>query len=322
MGCQMNAADSRRLAQQLEHVGFSPTPQPEEADLVVLNTCVVKQQAEDRIYGRLGSLKTVKERRPGLTIALMGCMVGVKEAPRLKKAFPFVDVFMPPSDTQPLLDHLQTSELLADVMDAAARERALRDALQDGDLLLPLEERGRSVTAFVPVVLGCSHACSFCIIPYRRGKERSRPVADILAETRNLAAQGVREIMLLGQIVDRYGADLGDVDLADLLRQIHEIDGLARIRFLTSHPNWVSENLPLPNATVKTECERYIVLPGQATSYMIGQLKIVDLRERASAALGDRFDLAEFHDVGLRNGAEPLENLEEFVDEWIAAQKS
>ena len=171
----MNEADSRRVASELEHLGYQPSDAPEESDLVILNTCVVKQQAEDRIYGRLGSLKTAKERRPDMTLALMGCFVGVKEAPRLQKTFPFVDVFMPPSDSGPLLDYLQQTKLYDGALEAEAQDRNLRDLVQDADLLLPIEQRkANAISAHVPIVLGCSHACSFCIIPYRRGRERSR----------------------------------------------------------------------------------------------------------------------------------------------------
>lgn len=243
IGCQMNEADSRRLAQQLEFVGYAPAEVPDQADLVVLNTCVVRQQAEDRAASRLGALKAVKAARPGLIIGLMGCMVGMKEAPALQKRFPYVDVFLPPSETTPLLDYLQRRNLMDDARAQEQRERALRDALQDGDLPLPAGQRS-SVTANVPVVLGCSHACTFCVIPYRRGAERSRPLPDILAEVRSLARQGVREVMLLGQIVDRYGTDFADgTDLGRLLREVARVDGLYRIRFLTSHPNYMTDAL-------------------------------------------------------------------------------
>ena len=244
MGCQMNEADSRHLASQLETIGYRSTKVADDADLVVLNTCVVRQQAEDRIYGRLGSLKTVKKSKPNMTIGLMGCMVGLKESGSLKKRFPFVDVFMPPSDSAPLMNYLKENKLLESILADGGRERDFRDGIQDAINLLPLEERGKAVKAFVPVVLGCSHACSFCIIPYRRGIERSRPLEEIYTEVKTLVSQGVREIMLLGQIVDRYGLDFSDgLNLARLLRKLHEIEGLVRIRFLTSHPNWMTDEL-------------------------------------------------------------------------------
>ncbi len=245
IGCQMNEADSRHLASQLETIGYRPTPEAEHADLVVLNTCVVRQQAENRIYGRLGSIKTLKEQRPDLIVGLMGCMVGVKEAPSLKKKYPFVDVFMPPSDSAPLLDFLDDQHHREKmVQNQEQDERRLRDELQDAIHLLPVEQRGKAVTAFVPIVLGCSHACTFCIIPYRRGIERSRSQQEIVAEVNALVAQGIREVMLLGQIVDRYGLDLPEPSsLSALLREINGIEGLTRIRFLTSHPNWMTDDL-------------------------------------------------------------------------------
>jgi tRNA-2-methylthio-N6-dimethylallyladenosine synthase len=245
IGCQMNEADSRRLAQQLEFVGYRPVANPEAADLVVMNTCVVRQQSEDRATGRLTTLARVKqEERPGMIIGLMGCMVGMKEAEGLRRRFPYVDVFMPPSETAPLLDLLQDRGLFDDVREEDGRERALREAVQDEDLPLPAEERGRSVLADVPVVLGCSHACTFCVIPYRRGAERSRPRAEILREVDSLARQGVREVMLLGQIIDRYGIDFADgTDLSALLRDVACVDGIERIRFMTSHPNYMTDAL-------------------------------------------------------------------------------
>ena len=239
-GCQMNVADSQRVGSALEGLGYHLTTTPAEADVIVLNTCVVRQSAEDKAVGRLSSLKPYKERRPNLVINLMGCMVGVKGSQHLQKRFPFVDVFSPPSDPGPLIAHLTQDES----RDIEQKQTDQRFAIMDGDLILPAHERHRLVSAFVPVVLGCSHACTFCIIPYRRGTERSRPVGQITAEVRTLVAQGVKEITLLGQIVDRYGKDIADgPDLADLLRIIHEVDGLERIRFLTSHPNWMTDEL-------------------------------------------------------------------------------
>ncbi len=236
----MNVADSRRVAAALEEQGYSPTRIAEEADVIVLNTCVVRQSAEDKAFGRLNSLKPVKKNRPETVINLMGCLVGVKGHEKLQKAFPMVDVFSPPSDPGPLIAHLTQDESKA--LEDAATSR--RFAFMDGELTLPQEERGNLVSAFVPVVLGCSHACTFCIIPYKRGVERSRPVGDIVAEVRSLVSQGVKEITLLGQIVDRYGKDIPDgPNLAQLLRIVHDVEGLERIRFLTSHPNWMTNEL-------------------------------------------------------------------------------
>ena len=236
----MNVADSQRVASALEHLGYHSAPRAEEADVIVLNTCVVRQSAEDKAYGRLSSLRPIKKQRPDLVINLMGCLVGVKGNPRVAERFPYVDVFSPPSDPRPLVEYL----LRRDGRDLEQAEVALRYALQDEDLTLPSEQRGNLVSAFIPVVYGCSHACTFCIIPYRRGIEKSRPPQEILSEARALAAQGVKEITLLGQIVDRYGKDNPDYPtLSGLLRRLHSIEGLERIRFLTSHPNWMTDDL-------------------------------------------------------------------------------
>ncbi len=236
----MNVADSQRVSSALEHLGYSPTRKPKEADVIVLNTCVVRQSAEDKAVGRLTSLKPLKTQNPNLVINLMGCLVGVKGSEKLRAQFPYVDVFSPPSDPGPLVSYLTQDEtrFLVD------EDLSARNAQLDGDLILPLHERGKLVSAHVPVVYGCSHACTFCIIPYRRGIERSRPVGEITAEVRSLVAQGVQEITLLGQIVDRYGKDVPDgPKLADLLRVLDGVDGLKRIRFLTSHPNWMTDDL-------------------------------------------------------------------------------
>ena len=236
----MNVADSQRVASALEGLGYTPENRAEDADVIVMNTCVVRQSAEDKAYGRLSSLMPIKRKRPEVVINLMGCLVGVKGHDLLKERFPQVDVFSPPSDPGPLLAYLTQDESKAQE-DA---ETSRRFAMMDGSLTLPLQEQGNLITAHVPVVLGCSHACTFCIIPYKRGGERSRPVGDIVAEVRSLVRQGVKEITLLGQIVDRYGKDIPDgPNLAQLLRIVHDVDGLERVRFLTSHPNWMTAEL-------------------------------------------------------------------------------
>lgn len=239
-GCQMNAADSQRVGSALEHLGYTLTENPAEADVIVLNTCVVRQSAEDKAYGRLSSFKPLKQKNPNLIINLMGCLVGVKGHEKLKARFPYVDVFSPPSDPGPLISHLTQGEVRS-MEDAETTRRFLT---MDEELILPINERGSLVSAHVPVVYGCSHACTFCIIPYKRGIERSRPVGDIVAEVRSLARQSVKEVTLLGQIVDRYGKDLPDgPNLAGLLRVLHDVEGIERIRFLTSHPNYFDDEI-------------------------------------------------------------------------------
>lgn len=246
-GCQMNMADSQRLASELERMGHSATENPDEADIFVVNTCVVRQSSEDKAMGRLYLLRDVKKKYPEKIVSVMGCMVGVKDPVHLRKKLPFVDVFMAPSEPKPMVEFLKDRMDEAELMAYEEKSRQERDLVQDGDLILPTHEQGNLISAHVPVVYGCSHACTFCIIPFRRGVERSRSVGEIVAHVRSLAKQGVKEVTLLGQIVDRYGKDIPDgPDLADLLHVVHDVaeeTGVERIRFLTSHPNWMSDKL-------------------------------------------------------------------------------
>ena len=246
-GCQMNSADSQHLASELERMGHTATANPDDADILVVNTCVVRQSAEDKAFGRLDSLRLLKREQPDKVIGVMGCMVGVRDSLALRKRLPYVDVFLPPSEPAPMVDFLRSRLGEADALELEASLREQRERVQDGDLILPVHEQGTLISAHVPVVYGCSHACTFCIIPFRRGVERSRSVGEIVAHVRSLARQGVKEVTLLGQIVDRYGKDIADgPDLADLLRVVHgtaEEYGVERIRFLTSHPNWMTDKL-------------------------------------------------------------------------------
>ena len=256
----MNVADSRRLASSLEKMGFEPTAAPDNADVIVLNTCVVRQSAEDKAVGRLSSLRPLKDKNPDLVINLMGCLIGVRGNSKIQQKFPWVDVVSPPSDPEPLLRLL--SERLGKT--AAVNQTETQNALLDGDLRLPQHEQGRLVSAYIPIVYGCSHACSYCIIPSKRGREHSRPYAEILEEAQNLVRQGVKELTLLGQIVDRYGLDLPEKPtLAMLLRDLNEIEGLKRIRFLTSHPNWMTDDLLDAVAELPKVCP-HIEVPIQA----------------------------------------------------------
>lgn len=259
-GCQMNVADSRRVASALQRLGYDPTRQAENADVIVLNTCVVRQSAENRALGRLSSLRPLKKQRPDLVINLMGCLVGIKDNPKIRKAFPYVDVFSAPSDLKPLIQYLMHSRRppISDIETKADR------IIAESDLTMPKNGKNRSVSAYVSVIHGCSFACTYCIIPYRRGVERSRPICEIEAEVRALAGQGIHEVTLLGQIVDRYGNDIHDgPNLSDLLRAIHPIDGIKRIRFLTSHPHWMTNELIETVAELPKVCE-YVEVPIQA----------------------------------------------------------
>jgi tRNA-2-methylthio-N6-dimethylallyladenosine synthase len=267
-GCQMNVADSQRLASELEKLGLSATAVAESADVVILNTCVVRQGPEDKAVARLLSLKPIKKTRPGAVLGVMGCMVGVRGANGLRERFPFVDVFLPPSDPAPLVDLLRARGIEPESSQTdywiERQETEHRHALQDADFLLPAHERGKIVSAHVPIIFGCNHVCTFCIIPYRRGAERSRPVGDIVAHVRSLVGQGVKEVTLLGQIVDRYGNDIPDgPNLAGLLRAVHDVEGLERLRFLTSHPSYVTDELLDTIAGLDKVCP-HIEVPVQA----------------------------------------------------------
>ena len=254
----MNEADALRAAAWLESAGFRPVAHARDAALLLLNTCVVRQQAEDKIYSRLTYVAELKRENPERTVVLMGCLVGKnpREFDRFRERFPFVDLFLPPSDLAPLRAYL------------AARGHVLPTAADDESPPPPLpdSQTGRAVVAHVPVVLGCSHACTYCVIPYRRGGERSRPSAEILAEAAALAARGVREIILLGQIVDRYGLDRpGEIHLPELLRRVAAVPGLLRVRFLTSHPRWITAELIATVASTPGLCP-YFEIPVQAGS--------------------------------------------------------
>jgi len=236
----MNVADSRRLSSLLEKLGYEYTNSIELADVIVLNTCVVRQSAENKAIGRLSSLRPLKEKNPGMVINLMGCLIGINGNDHIKQRFPWVDVFSPPSDPRPLLEFLVQNP---GKVEAQFWRQDIDDIL-DEEFILPKQQTGHLISANLPIVLGCSHACAYCVIPHKRGKEVSRPVDDIIKEAHALVSQGVREIVLLGQIVDRYGLDLEQSTLLDgLLEQLSTIPDLTRIRFLTSHPNWMTDQL-------------------------------------------------------------------------------
>ncbi len=250
IGCQMNEAESAKAAALLRQAGYLPAAREWDADVVIVNTCVVRQQAEDKALGYIGALARLKRRRPHVRIAVTGCLVTGQER-RLAERFPWVDLWYGPSEFERLVE---IAPELAEV---------------DLDLVeLPhYYDEGQSdpeVTAFVPVIYGCNFVCSYCIVPYRRGRERSRPVEQVVAEVERLAARGVREVTLLGQTVNAYGHDLpGQPDLADLLARVHEVDGIKRIRFLTSHPKYFSDKLIRAVAELPKVCE-HVNLPVQA----------------------------------------------------------
>ncbi|MBU0495728.1 MAG: tRNA (N6-isopentenyl adenosine(37)-C2)-methylthiotransferase MiaB [Chloroflexi bacterium] len=256
IGCQMNKADSARLIEALEDRGYAPAPALEEADVVILNTCVVRESAERRVEGRLNSLKGLKRRRPEVFIGVMGCFVGADRA-ALARRFPHADAFF---TVEELDDFLALVPNLATLLPSLAGQQ---ESSITRSASSPRAD-AVGITAYVPIIYGCDNFCSYCIVPYRRGRERSRPPAEIVADVASLVSRGVREVTLLGQNVDSYGHDLPDrLDLADLLAQVHEVPDLWRIRFLTSHPKDMSDRLIDAVAALPKVCEA-INLPVQA----------------------------------------------------------
>jgi len=219
VGCQMNKADSEKLAAGFDRMGLKATDRIERADIVVVNTCSVRQHAEDRAYSKLGRIRDLKRTKPQLKVAVMGCMVGLK-TDDLRKRFPQVDAFARPQQFEPIMELLEGPH-----EDLGGEFWPSTYAIPEGP------------TAFVPVVHGCNKFCTYCIVPYRRGREKSRPMDEIVREVAYLAANGVREVTLLGQTVEAYGHDLAEQpDLGDLMRELSAIERLERIRFLTSYP--------------------------------------------------------------------------------------
>ena len=246
IGCQMNTADSERLGAALEQLGMEPVEKAADADVIVLNSCVVRQGAEDKVVSNLAWMAPLKKDQPQRILALMGCMVGPK-SDDLARRFPYVDVFMRPQQFEPLL------ELVGE-----------RLGVDWEGCVGPLTPTRPDVSCHVPIIHGCDLMCTFCIIPYRRGRQVSRPVAEVALEVETLVARGVKEVTLLGQTVDAYGYDLPDQpNLADLFTRLNGIDGLERIRFLTSHPKFMTQEIIQAVADLPKVCE-HINLPVQA----------------------------------------------------------
>ncbi len=251
IGCQMNEADSAKIAATLQEAGYASTAQETEADIVILNSCVVRQAAEDKVSGKLNALIRLKRERPDISLVLTGCMV-TNQQERLRERFPHVDLFFDPSDFAQLEKVAPEISELSD------------DLAQLPHYYTPSGTDTSAISAFVPIIYGCNFLCSYCIVPYRRGKERSRPVADIVTEVERLVSQGVREITLLGQTVNAYGHDLNEsTGLADLLRSLDRVAGLERLRFLTSHPKYMSDEIISTMADLPSVCE-HMNLPVQA----------------------------------------------------------
>jgi len=255
----MNKAESERLGSLFEQHGYRATVNPEEAEIIVLNSCVVRQSAENRAISRLNALKPLKKSNPNLTLALTGCLVD-SSTNRLRQNFPHVDYFFKPGTIPQWLEKTGPGQ--------------------------PLPQEA-SPSEYVPIIQGCDNYCSYCIVPYRRGREKSRPIEEIITEVSELVRRGAKEVTLLGQNVDSYGHDLPTVpqelrqaglpakpDLVDLLGKLNNIEGLARIRFLTSHPKDMTIKLISAVASLDKVCEQ-ISLPVQS-----GDNKILGLMNR------------------------------------------
>jgi tRNA-2-methylthio-N6-dimethylallyladenosine synthase len=281
IGCQMNFADSRQAAEELEQIGYREASRPEDADLILLNTCVVRQSAEDKVVGRLTSLQGLKRRKPEVKLALMGCFVS--EIPALQHRYPWVDAFILPSDVAAVVKLAQQQAPVSPVPNVQSSPASPPPPVSVG----------------VAISQGCDHLCTYCIVRLRRGPEISRPLEEIVAEVQDLARRGVKEITLLGQNVDSYGHDLASAtsggrppDLARLLVAVHDVVGLERIRFLTSHPADMASRLIETAARLPKVCEHMevpvqsgddTVLRRMGRGYTVGQYR--DLIDRVRDAM-------------------------------------
>ena len=269
LGCQMNQADSLKLAAGLEQIGYRAVDEDTEADLVVINTCSVRQHAEDRAYSRIGVLRKRRLAGGEFKIAVMGCMVGPK-TDDLRKRFPYVDVWARPQEFDGIL------EVAGAARDVSGGELG---TLLDGGVPSFKMAAGtyglpKGPTAYVPVIHGCDKFCTYCIVPLRRGREDSRPAADILDEVRFLAEHGVREVTLLGQTVEAYGHDLADKpDLATLFEGIDRIDGISRVRFLTSYPKDMTDRIIDAVADQPKVCEHFNIPVQSGSESMLERMR-------------------------------------------------
>lgn len=256
-GCQMNVHDSEKIAGILEKMGYVACEAVEDADVVVFNTCCIRETAEQKIYGHIGQLKKIKRKKPDMIIAVCGCMSqqeGIAEA--IRKSYPYVDIVLGTANLNLLEQAIvgaQNRKKLVDTRFLDCAEESFAQA------------RTSYPNAWVNINFGCNNFCTYCIVPYVRGRERSRKPEDILAEVKQLIAQGYKEITLLGQNVNSYGHDLENVCFADLLHAIGKLEGKFRLRFMTSHPKDLSDDVIDAIATYPNICDN-IHLPVQSGS--------------------------------------------------------
>jgi len=260
-GCQQNVSDGEKIKGQLLAMGYAMTDSPQDADFVMYNTCAVREHAEQRVFGNVGALKNVKRRRPDMLIGLCGCMTQQEQiAEKLKKSFPFVDIVIGTH----LLHKLP--EIVYSKLTRGKRiiDTSGEDTIAEG---LPTVRDGGS-KAWVPIMYGCNNFCSYCIVPYVRGRERSRKSEDIIAEIKGLVAEGVKDITLLGQNVNSYGKGCDEISFPQLLYKINELEGDFRIRFMTSHPKDATHELIDAMANCEKVCN-HLHLPVQSGSNRI-----------------------------------------------------
>ena len=261
-GCQLNVSDGERIRGMLIELGYTMTDSYEDADLILFNTCAVRESAEDRVYGILGNVKKYKKANPNLILVLCGCMASEEHtAEFVRTHYPFVDIVFGTASLsrfpQLLLEHFQGKKFACDTGEY--------DAMYEG--IVPSREH--PFKASVPIMFGCNNFCTYCIVPYVRGRERSRDPEQILNEVKQLVADGYKEIMLLGQNVNSYGKGLDEpLNFAELLEEVEKIEGLERIRFMTSHPKDLSDELIEVMAKSKKIC-RHLHLPLQSGSSRI-----------------------------------------------------
>src|SRR6266436_6236916 len=263
VGCQMNQADSQRIQTILDELGWEETSM-DQANLVILNTCSVRKAPEEKAHNQLAQLKHAKAKRSDLLVAMMGCMIGnQKTIDELSKRYPHIDLFMKVEQADILprfLEERWTPISGAGCLDIEYMPPGERIAHYPTHI----EPATASPTAWLPVIPGCNKVCTYCIVPYRRGRERSRPIEELVAEARSLVAIGAKELTLLGQTVEAYGLDLPDQpDLAVLMSHLSEIDGLERIRFMTSYPRHMTDSMIERMAALPKVCE-HVNIPVQA----------------------------------------------------------
>ena len=234
-GCQMNIADAERMEGQLQGAGYMRTEETADADIILINTCCVRETAEDKVYGKIGEIKKIKEKNPKLIFGIAGCMAQ-KEGDNLMRRAPHIDFVLGTGKVQEL------TRIIAEI--AAEHTSVVDVALSDSEIAenLPVA-RGGKFSAWVPIMYGCNNYCTYCIVPYVRGRERSRSPEEVVAEVQRAVAEGYREVTLLGQNVNSYGKDHKRADFADLLRMVDEVEGIRRVRFMTSHPKDIGDKL-------------------------------------------------------------------------------